>query len=275
MPELPEVETIVNGLKPHVTGKRIEDIIIRNSSLRWPVAHNLHEILYKKNIEQVYRRAKYLIFKVKNGNLLMHLGMSGQLCLKTPQDLVKKHDHLDIVLSDNVILRYNDARRFGSCLWVEDIASHFLLKNLGPEPLSDEFNPEYMVKLAINKKTVIKQFIMNSKVVVGVGNIYATEALFAAGLHPLKPVNTITVAQWKLLISAIKDVLVKAIEKGGTTLKDFVNSTGKPGYFSQALKVYQRAGLDCFNCGNTLKLLRIGQRSSVFCDNCQNMSADL
>lgn len=271
MPELPEVETVVSGLKNHVVGKTIKNVIVRNKSLRWQIPDDLNELISNKKILSLTRRAKYLLFEFNHGYLLMHLGMSGKLYIKTENDEVKKHDHIDFILEDKSIIRYNDARRFGCCLWANDPTEHSLLKNLGPEPLTPAFDAEFAYNLSRNKKTSVKQFLMNNKYVVGVGNIYANEALFAAKIHPLTPVMNIKLDQWEKLIKEIKRVLKEAILQGGTTLKDFVNSNDAPGYFAHSLKVYGKSNKPCPECGKPLQSLMIVQRNSVFCENCQNL----
>lgn len=270
MPELPEVETVLTGLKPQLEGLKINSVMIRQKKLRWPIPEDLEQKLLNQEVRTMSRRAKYLLITFDTGTLILHLGMSGSLRLVGADKTLKKHDHLDFSFSNGLILRYNDPRRFGACLWTEEnIVFHPLLSTLGIEPLSDEFTGKYLFLHSRNKKTSIKQFIMNSKIVVGVGNIYAQEALFLAKIHPLKVTNEISEKESECLVKEIKKVLQLAIIKGGTTLKDFVNSEGKPGYFAQALNVYARAGKKCNRCNNILQAVRIGQRSSVFCEHCQ------
>ncbi|MEQ1530255.1 MAG: bifunctional DNA-formamidopyrimidine glycosylase/DNA-(apurinic or apyrimidinic site) lyase [Methylococcales bacterium] len=270
MPELPEVETTRLGIAPHIVGKKIQQIIIRQPKLRWPVPDALAASLIGRTINSVNRRAKYLLFTTDSGTMLIHLGMSGNLRIQTATDEVRKHDHLDFVFSEQLILRFNDQRRFGAVLWTTaPIAEHALLKDLGPEPLSDAFNGELLHCLAKNRKIPVKSFIMDSHIVVGVGNIYANEALFMAGLHPLKAAGHISLAEYQKLAACIRQILGNAIQQGGTTLRDFVNAAGKPGYFQQQLSVYGRSGLACINCANTLEEIRIANRSSVFCSQCQ------
>lgn len=270
MPELPEVETVLRGLKPQLKDLKINNVIIRQKKLRWVIPEDLTKKITNKTIKTIKRRGKYLLVSFDNGTLILHLGMSGSLRIVKKEEILKKHDHIDFVLSNDLILRYNDPRRFGACLWTEEnILLHPLLNSLGAEPLSNDFTADYLYIKSRKRRTAIKQFIMNSKIVVGVGNIYAQEALFLAKIHPLKPAEDITLEEYECLVKVIKDVLELAIEKGGTTLKDFVNSEGKPGYFSQKLNVYARAGQKCNRCNYILKTSRIGQRSSVFCENCQ------
>lgn len=270
MPELPEVETTLNGIKPHIEHSKIKQTIIRHHGLRWPIPKNLHDILCGQTVNNIYRRAKYLIFSCDDGSLLLHLGMSGRVRILEQPTPADKHDHVDVEFSNGKILRLTDPRRFGALLWTnEDVFEHQLLKHLGPEPLDNEFNGDYLKSKATGRKVAVKNFIMDSKVVVGVGNIYATESLFLAGIHPEKPAGKVSAAKYAELAEIIKKVLHTAIKKGGTTLRDFAQSDGKPGYFKQKLKAYGRDGEPCVNCETELKLVRVGQRSSVFCPRCQ------
>ncbi|SJM92143.1 formamidopyrimidine/5-formyluracil/ 5-hydroxymethyluracil DNA glycosylase [Crenothrix polyspora] len=270
MPELPEVETVCRGVAPHITGRIIQHALVRQPRLRWPVSENLNNIVSGLAIQSVSRRAKYLLFTTDKGTLLIHLGMSGSLRIVTSQQDVKTHDHIDFVFADNIIMRYNDPRRFGAVLWTaEPINEHKLLKDLGPEPLLADFTGEYLHVRAKNRKVPVKSFIMDSHVVVGVGNIYANEALFMAGIHPLRHAGQITLAEYEKLADCICTALANAIQQGGTTLRDFVNEAGKPGYFQQQLRVYGRTGLPCMQCQNTLQEVRLSNRSTVFCNDCQ------
>jgi formamidopyrimidine-DNA glycosylase len=270
MPELPEVETVCRGVAPYITGRSIQQVVIRQSKLRWPVSENLNNIVSGLAIQSVSRRAKYLLFTTDKGILLIHLGMSGSLRIVTSQQAIKTHDHIDFVFADNIILRYNDPRRFGAVLWTtEPIAEHKLLKDLGPEPLLADFTGEYLHVRAKNRKVPVKSFIMDSYVVVGVGNIYANEALFMAGIHPLRHAGQITLAEYEKLADCIRTALANAIQQGGTTLRDFVNEAGKPGYFQQQLRVYGRTGLPCVQCRQLLQDVRLSNRSTVFCTRCQ------
>ncbi len=272
MPELPEVETTCRGIAPHIEGKTITETIVRHHQLRWPVVDNLAEILHNKRILRVHRRAKYCLLESDNGTLILHLGMSGHLrILSPPIPVPEKHDHLDIAFSNHKILRLTDPRRFGAVLWTnEPIEQHKLIQHLGPEPLSDEFAPDLLYQRSRKRRCNIKSFIMDGKIVVGVGNIYANEALFLANIHPEKQAGKITRKQSALLTSRIKQVLTQAIEAGGTTLKDFSQSDGKPGYFSQQLTVYGRVNKPCINCNTPLKLIQISQRATYFCPICQS-----
>jgi len=270
MPELPEVETVMRGLVPHLEGAIIDDVIIRCPQLRWPIPRDLKNSLSTQKIIKISRRGKYLLIHVTTGTLIIHLGMSGSLRVLTQMTPPKPHDHMDLVFSNHMLLRYNDPRRFGAILWTEeDPLQHALLKTMGIEPLDADFTGQYLKLLALKRHTPIKSFIMNSKVVVGIGNIYAAEALFLAGIHPLTPTNLLSTQQCDQLVKSIKTILNDAISEGGTTLKDFVNSEGKPGYFSQKLNVYGRAGLPCMVCHSPLQSMKLGQRSTVFCETCQ------
>lgn len=270
MPELPEVETTLRGISPYIQAQKINKIIVRHHGLRWPIPENLPVVLKQQTIQSLERRAKYILLHTQKGTLILHLGMSGSLRILTQPSPPQKHDHLDIIFANNAILRLTDPRRFGACLWTEeDPNNHLLLKNLGPDPLSNHFNGKYLWIEAQKRKVPIKSFIMNSATVVGVGNIYAAEALFASHIHPNTPAGKVSLQQFTLLASHIKKILRQAIKKGGTTLKDFVNSEGKPGYFSFHLKVYGRAGLPCVTCKTPLEQIRLGQRGTVFCKKCQ------
>jgi formamidopyrimidine-DNA glycosylase len=270
VPELPEVEIVLQGLKPHLEGAVIQDVIVRHEQLRWPIPPRLKDYLQQQTIHSLSRRGKYLLIHLPQSTLIVHLGMSGRLCLLTEQTPAARHDHVDIIFFDNQVLRYTDPRRFGAILWTkEDPSQHPLLKSLGVEPLSEAFTAEYFKKQAANRRMPIKSFIMNSRFIVGVGNIYAAEALFQANLHPAMPVGLLTDVQYQRLVVTIQQVLQSAIQQGGTTLKDFVNSKGKPGYFEQYLHVYGRAGLPCTHCQTVLKSMQLGQRSTVFCERCQ------
>jgi len=270
MPELPEVETTRRGIAPHIEDRTIKTVQIRDGRLRWPVASDLPSILTGQRIQTVARRGKYLLLETASGVLLVHLGMSGSLRIVDNGLFAGKHDHVDIIFGNDTVLRFNDPRRFGSILWVTGgAAEHPLLKDLGPEPLSDSFNGKLLHSLAKNRKTPVKSFIMDSHVVVGVGNIYANEALFMAGILPSRQAGKISLVRYQQLADCIRVVLQQAIEQGGTTLRDFVNEAGKPGYFQQQLKVYGRGGLPCLHCGQTLTEIRIANRATVFCRACQ------
>ncbi len=270
MPELPEVETIMNGLKPHVQEKKINDVILRHHQLRWPIPTDLKDRLKNQVVRDLSRRGKYLLMNVNSGTLIIHLGMSGRLQLINSTTPANRHDHMDLVLNNQTSIRYTDPRRFGALLWTNDTPLlHPLLKSLGIEPLEPTFTTSYLLQHTSSRRVAVKTLIMDSKIIVGVGNIYAAEALFLAGLHPLTPTNLLTIIECERLVAAIKYVLKAAIKQGGTTLKDFVNSDGKPGYFKQKLAVYGRAGQPCIHCNTPLESFKLGQRSTVFCISCQ------
>jgi len=269
MPELPEVETTRRGIEPHIKGCKVSKITIRNARLRWPIPTDLPELLANRKLCAIHRRGKYLLFEFTHGHLIVHLGMSGSMRVIKTKEVHGKHDHVDIGFGKTT-LRFNDPRRFGAILWEDgDIYKHKLLNHLGPEPLSDIFDAEYLYKCSRKRSQAIKSWIMDSKIVVGVGNIYANEALFNSGIHPLKAAQKLTKTQTINLVKEIKEVLSKAITRGGTTLRDFVGGDGKPGYFAQELNVYGRGGEPCKSCGKTLTEKRLTQRSTVYCTHCQ------
>ena len=269
MPELPEVEVSRLGITPHLEQQKITQICIRQKQLRWPIPD---EVLLAQGqvIEKIERRAKYLLLHTRLGAVILHLGMSGKLRVVPQSNAVQKHDHLDIVLENGLCLRFNDARRFGACLWQPPGQQHELMANLGPEPLTDEFDGQRLFDLSRNKTQAVKNFIMDNKVVVGVGNIYACESLFAAGLDPRQSAKGINLKQYLSLSAEIKKVLAFAITQGGTTLKDFTQADGSPGYFAQKLNVYGRKGDPCFNCEQPIQSQVIGQRNTFFCEQCQS-----
>lgn len=269
MPELPEVETTCLGILPHLKGRTITQTLIRHPTLRWPIPKDLPKKLLSQVINNITRRAKYILVETTNGTLLIHLGMSGSIKITDPITPPGKHDHFELCVDSGKALRLTDPRRFGAVLWTLKPETHFLLKGLGPEPLTTEFNAEYLFAKSRTHRVNVKSFIMNAKIVVGVGNIYAAESLFLAGIHPLTPANKIELKEYQILVSAIQKILKAAIKKGGTTLKDFSQSNGKPGYFVQELQVYGREGLPCFKCKSMLQQIKINQRSSAFCPQCQ------
>jgi len=269
MPELPEVETTLRGIEPHLLNQRVARVIVRDRRLRWPVPAEVSRAEGQKFVS-LQRRGKYLLLKLQQGALLIHLGMSGSLRILPDPASPEKHDHFDIELHNGVCLRFNDPRRFGAFLWLDgEMQSHELLRELGPEPLSADFTADYLYRCSRDRQVAVKNFIMNGHIVVGVGNIYASEALFMAGIHPQRAAGRISRQRYESLVGAIRDVLERAIRRGGTTLRDFVNSDGAPGYFAQELLVYDRAGSDCFQCGATIAQKVIGQRSSYYCPVCQ------
>jgi formamidopyrimidine-DNA glycosylase len=270
MPELPEVETTRRGIAPHVEGQTIIAAVVRQPRLRWMIPESLNQTLAGLRIQSVIRRAKYLLFTTASGTLLIHLGMSGNLRILPTCQEPGKHDHVDFIFTGGTVLRFNDPRRFGAILWTSDPAEeHLLLKDLGPEPLMPSFNGELLFELSRNRKIPVKAFIMDSHIVVGVGNIYANEALFMAGILPTHPAGKISLSRFQKLADCIRIILQDAIKQGGTTLRDFVNEAGKPGYFQQQLRVYGRAGLPCTNCQQPLNETRLSNRSTVFCSHCQ------
>ncbi|MEL7296300.1 MAG: bifunctional DNA-formamidopyrimidine glycosylase/DNA-(apurinic or apyrimidinic site) lyase [Pseudomonadota bacterium] len=269
MPELPEVETTRRGVLPHVRNRRIEAIHVHEPRLRWPVPVDAMQQMVGHTISDVRRRAKYLFIDAKPGHLILHLGMSGRLQVMPSSTPRKKHDHVDIVLDNDHVLRLNDPRRFGSVLFSTTPEAHPLVASLGPEPLSDDFDGDHLWQRARGRRVAIKAFIMDAKIVVGVGNIYASEALFRARIHPLKPAGKVSRARMQRLADEIKRVLAKAIEAGGTTLRDFYGSDGSPGYFTQELLAYGRGGEPCTVCEKPMTQRVIGQRSTFYCTNCQ------
>ena len=273
MPELPEVETTRRGIAPHIEQQRVARVVLRQPQLRWPVSPNLASELTGQVIRRVARRGKYLLLDTDAGTLIVHLGMSGSLRIVSSADAglkVGKHDHVDIEFDHHKVLRYTDPRRFGCMLWHTDThVAHTLLQSLGPEPLETEFDGVYLHSRSRGRAAPIKSFIMDSRIVVGVGNIYANEALFMAGIAPKRAAGKISQARYLTLANCIQQVLRQAIDVGGTTLRDFTNSSGEPGYFKQSLLVYGRGGLPCVKCQCELKEIRLGQRSTVYCRNCQ------
>lgn len=268
MPELPEVETTRRGIAPHLEGQRVSRVIVRDRRLRWPIPEDLDVRLSGQRIVLVERRAKYLLINAEVGTLISHLGMSGNLRLVEAGLPALKHEHVDIELESGLALRYTDPRRFGAMLWSNDPLNHELLIRLGPEPLTDLFDGERLFQLSRGRSMAVKPFIMDNAVVVGVGNIYATEALFAAGIDRAARPGHFPGRYLKLAIE-IKRILAAAIERGGTTLRDFIGGDGQPGYFQQELFVYGRGGEHCKVCGTGLREVKLGQRASVFCPRCQ------
>jgi formamidopyrimidine-DNA glycosylase len=270
MPELPEVETTRSGIAPHVTGARVNRVVIRQAKLRWPIPDDLPDRIQGRKVLGVDRRGKYLLIRFTQGTLLMHLGMSGSLRILPSKTRPQKHDHFELCLSGGKSLRLRDPRRFGAVLWAgENPQAHPLIKPLGPEPLSEGFDGDYLYSQGKGRRSAIKNLIMDSKVVVGVGNIYASEALFRAGIHPKRASGRISRDRYRLLAESIRSVLTAAIKQGGTTLRDFQQEDGRPGYFAQALQVYGRSGEACPVCGNPVESRIIGQRNSFYCPQCQ------
>lgn len=270
MPELPEVETTLRGITPHVANQEVTQVLVRHWQLRWPVPAQLPSLLAGHQVKGLRRRAKYLIFSFSHGDLILHLGMSGSLRVVDQNAAAQKHDHLDLQFTTGKTLRLTDPRRFGAVLWTSGtLDEHPLFRHLGPEPLTLDFNGDYLFEKSRGRRLPVKSFVMDSKIVVGVGNIYANEALFLAGIRPGKAAGRITRPQYQVLAEQIRSVLSKAIAAGGTTLRDFLGSDGKPGYFKQQLFVYGRGGEPCLQCQTPLKTKRLGQRATVYCAYCQ------
>lgn len=268
MPELPEVETTRRGIEPHLTGQIIIAAIVRQSRLRYPISNEILQ-LHNQSVLRVERRAKYLLLVLPTGWITIHLGMSGSIRILPAAATPQKHDHIDLLLSNGKILRYNDPRRFGSWLWCDDLSTHPHLVNLGVEPLDELFSDDYLFNCSRRAKTAVKPWLMSNKIVVGVGNIYASESLFLAGIKPTRPANSLTQSESEKLVAAIKTVLSHAIAQGGTTLRDFLDSDGKPGYFAQALQVYGRSEEICYRCGGEIISVKMAQRNTFYCSTCQ------
>ncbi len=278
MPELPEVETTRRGIEPHIDGQRITKMDIRQPKLRWPIPDHLPHTVKGLTVLATKRRAKYLLIELGRttganplvGTLIIHLGMSGSLrIIQGKPQPPAKHEHFDIRFNNQYLLRFTDPRRFGACLWMPSDESLAILDNLGPEPLDDIVDADYLFKKSRKRVVNIKSFIMDQKIVVGVGNIYASECLYLSGINPQKAAGKISKVKYAALVIAIKQVLKKAISEGGTTLKDFVGSDGKPGYFAQQLNVYGRKGDPCPHCQSPIKQITQGQRSTFYCSACQ------
>ncbi len=270
MPELPEVETTRRGIAPHLVGQQVVHVAVREARLRWPVPGALARELPGQTLHAVERRGKYLLLRADTGTVILHLGMSGSLRLVLSGTPAGKHEHVDISLGNGQCLRLTDPRRFGSLHWTRaDPLRHPLLADLGPEPLSKEFTGTCLHARAQGRKLSVKQFLMDSHTVVGVGNIYASEALFLAGIDPRRAAGRIAAPRYERLVQAIKTVLAASIKQGGTTLRDFSGGDGKPGYFKQHLRVYGREGEPCTSCGQSIRLIRQGQRASYLCTQCQ------
>ena len=269
MPELPEVEITRRGVEPFVLGKPITGVAVRNPNLRERIPRNLARILVGQRVNRLARRGKYLLFQCDAGSLIVHLGMSGSLRVTDPRTLPREHDHVDLVFG-GIALRLRDPRRFGVVLWNSgDVSRHRLLAKLGVEPLGDQFSPEFLYRATRGRDVGIKQLLMNAHVVVGIGNIYANESLFRAGIHPRARSGRLSRARCERLAAAVKDILLAAIAAGGSSLRDFVHSDGSSGYFQQQYYVYDRAALACRVCGAAIRVTRLGQRSSFYCATCQ------
>jgi formamidopyrimidine-DNA glycosylase len=270
VPELPEVETIRRGIEPHVVGRTIRRVVVRDRRLRWPIPKTFARQLTGRRIRAVQRRGKYLLLDLGEGRVILHMGMTGRLSVLDPGVPVKKHDHLDLELSGGLTLRFNDSRRFGAALWWPGTQpSHVLLRHMGPEPFADDFDADYLFRLSRGRRAPVKNFLMDGRVVVGVGNIYAVEALFRAGIRPMRPAGKVTRAEYETLVASVRAVLEAAIGAGGTTFRDFRGSGGEPGYFATKLFVYDRGGEPCLKCRTPIKRIVIGQRSTFYCPRCQ------
>ncbi|MDP1682160.1 MAG: bifunctional DNA-formamidopyrimidine glycosylase/DNA-(apurinic or apyrimidinic site) lyase [Burkholderiales bacterium] len=270
MPELPEVETTRRGLAPHLEGQLIQAVVIRHPMLRWPVPQQLTSLLPGKRIRQILRRGKYLLFDTDAGWLIVHLGMSGSLRVVPAATPPEKHDHFDLVLRSGHAMRLRDPRRFGAVLWAgEQVMQHKLLSVLGMEPLTDDFSADKLYQATRGRSAAIKLVLMDSHLVVGVGNIYANEALFYAGINPKTQAKRLSLARLQRLVVAVNDTLARAIRAGGSSLRDFVQTDGEPGYFQQEYAVYGRTDAPCTRCARPIKQIRQGQRSTFYCAACQ------
>jgi len=269
MPELPEVETTRLGLEPHLAGRHITQVIVRCTRLRWPIPEHIEQTLTGQPVCGISRRAKYLLLHTPVGSALLHLGMSGHLRIVPSNTPLRAHDHVDIGLDNGQCVRFNDPRRFGCVLWQAAGQVHPLLSTLGVEPLDEAFNADYLYQRSRKRNASIKAFLMDQRIVTGIGNIYAAESLFLAEIHPLRAASSLTHERYQALVNAIKTILISAIARGGTTLRDFSHPDGTPGYFMQELWVYGRQGRNCFRCGNKLHHTRTYQRSVVWCGHCQ------
>lgn len=271
MPELPEVETVRRGVEPHVLGRTIRAVVVRDRRLRWPVPPQFADWVQGQRIDAVERRGKYLIFRFDSGDrMIVHLGMTGRLLVLEHPEPVRKHDHLDLYLNDGRLLRYHDPRRFGAVLpWPQAEPGHVLIDGLGPEPFGEHFSGDYLFRRSRGRRVAVKSYVMDGQIVVGAGNIYAAEALFRARIRPTRPAGRVTRAEYARLADAIRDVLRAGIEQGGTTLRDFAGADGSAGYFQQDLYVYGRDGEPCRVCGTRLRGQRLGNRASCWCPSCQ------
>jgi len=271
MPELPEVETTRRGIAPFVLEQTVAELVVRQPALRWPVAAELPALVRGQRVTALERRGKYLLLRLETGTLIVHLGMSGSLRVCDPRQPPRKHDHFDLILAPALALRFHDPRRFGCLLWTDsDPHDHPLLAELGVEPLAPEFTGAYLYAATRGRAAAVKLCLMDHKLVVGVGNIYASESLFRAGIDPRRAARRVGEARYERLAGAVREVLELALAAGGTTLRDFVNERGNPGYFKQTLAVYDRAGEPCRVCGTAIRTVRTGQRSTFFCPQCQH-----
>jgi formamidopyrimidine-DNA glycosylase len=269
MPELPEVETTRRGLAPHLQDRKVTAVTLRRPDLRWPIPPEIRALLPGQRILDVRRRAKYLLIDTAPGSALLHLGMSGSLRVLPASTRPAAHDHVDLALDSGKVLRFTDPRRFGCLLWQPAGSTHDLLRELGPEPLSDDFDGDYLYERSRGRSASVKTFLMDQQIVVGVGNIYAAESLFSAGIAPNRQAGRISRQRYAALAVAVKAILTHAIRRGGTTLRDFIDPDGTPGYFEQELFVYGREGEACRRCGRRLQGLRLGNRATAWCASCQ------
>ena len=269
MPELPEVETTKRGLETHLVEKQVLSVGIHQKQLRWEIPSHLPTTIKGEFIKKISRRAKYILIKFNNGTLVIHLGMSGSVSVVPSDEVLKKHHHFELILDNATSMRFHDPRRFGSILWQKNNEQLSLFKNLGPEPFSSEFNDNTLYLSSKGRKKNIKAFIMDSNIVVGVGNIYASESLFLAGISPKRVAGKTSKKRYQVLTQCIKQILAEAINNGGTTLNDFSNIDGEPGYFSQVLSVYARNDMPCYRCDGTIKRIVQNQRASYYCPRCQ------
>jgi formamidopyrimidine-DNA glycosylase len=270
VPELPEVETTRRGLSRHLRGRQIRAVLVHEPRLRWPVTPQLDALLQGQRVRAVERRAKYLLLRLTRGTLIVHLGMSGSLRVVPQPTARQPHDHVELHLDSGSALRFNDPRRFGCCLYTTaKPRQHKLLRELAPEPLTAQFDGAYLHRITRRRRVAIKALLLNGRLVTGVGNIYASEALFRARLRPQRAARTLTLSHCRRLATAIRAVLRSAIRAGGTTLRDYVSADGAPGYFKQKLYVYERAGAPCRRCRTPIRQLTQGQRSTYYCPQCQ------
>ena len=269
MPELPEVETSRRGIAPYLVGETITKVIVRCQRLRWPIPQEVEMLSVGQTILRVERRAKYLLLVLPIGYLIIHSGMSGRLRVLLNAPPAEKHDHVDLQLANGYTLRYTDPRRFGAWLWTPSVENYLLFAKLGPEPLTEAFSGDYLYQLSRGKSVLIKPYLMDNQRVVGVGNIYASESLFAAGILPQRLAGSLTLLECQQLVLSVKQILQQAIDQGGTTLRDFAQTDGKPGYFAQKLQVYGRAGEPCYQCGREIAQQKLAQRSTFYCLQCQ------
>ena len=270
MPELPEVETTMNGIRAYLEGKRIKELVVRERRLRWVVPDGLEVLVRGQKVSTVQRRGKYILLHFDRGGLIIHLGMSGSMRVLTRPEDPGKHDHFDILNESGEIIRFRDPRKFGCLLFSSsNLYNHPRLHSLGVEPLTGEFNGSLLYEVSRQRNIPVKTFIMDGTLVVGVGNIYASEALFDSGIHPGRKCSKISLSRYNMLVASIRSILQNAIDKGGTTLQDFVNVEGKPGYFEQELTVYGREKMSCIKCRSSIRRVMIAQRSTYYCPHCQ------